>query len=257
MEKRYDAVLIASNGTLNQQAQFFFEAALRIEASSFFPKAQIFFCITSGKIALSLKASGSPVKTVEDALRQIALLGKVRLLVLPFFLTEGHEYKKLLAGLKQNAGIFSSVDVSKVLFCGESSVQTVAGILSKEEDFFESGQYLFACHGSEKHCPEHYGRFAECFAAFSGHKVYTAMLCGSPDIQSVLPQLEKQTVHLYPLMLMPGNHVKNEIFGEGAESMNSVLRNAGFNVNGHLKTLVSYPKLLHYFMELSGNSVAL
>ncbi len=68
--------------------------------------------------------------------------------------------------------------------------------------------------------------------------VQIALVEGNPELDDVLPEVKKSSkVLLAPLMLVAGDHAKNDMAGDEPDSWLSILKEAGLEVSVHLKGL--------------------
>ena len=126
-------------------------------------------------------------------------------------------------------------------------------LLESEEDFSymikemdaiykreENNAYLLMGHGSEHEANKIYEMLRERFVSYGRDDIHIACVEGYPYIEDVLPGLaDYKAVHLYPFMIVAGDHAKNDMAGDD-ESFKTMLEDMGKQVDFELKGLGEY-----------------
>ena len=139
--------------------------------------------------------------------------------------------------------------VSKPLLCDDADLNWMASLLSeiaREED----RPLLMMGHGTEHAANERYARLRERVP----QSVFLACVEGEYSLEGVLPALDRlprRAVTLMPLMLVAGDHAKNDMAGEGASWKNR-LQALGFDVRVRMQGLGSLPAVQARFVEKAG-----
>jgi NAD-dependent dihydropyrimidine dehydrogenase PreA subunit len=121
----------------------------------------------------------------------------------------------------------------------EGDIQDMAGIVAELSRQSGGELVLLMGHGTDHGADKTYAALQSVLDEGNINAVI-ATVEGSVVLESVLDRIEKTagrggTVHLYPLMLVAGDHAKNDMAGEDSESWKSVLSALGYNVVPWLK----------------------
>ena len=179
---------------------------------------------TSGMVRRILAGRGQPVDSVAGALSRLKAAGVEEVFVQPTHFLCGVEYDKLKAEAGAMASGFARLRVGRPLLDGTAAVRQLAGILAGLYPAQEGQAVVLMGHGTTA----------------GANLVYPAMqavfdLAGRPDILAeVCGQLASRPgvsrVKLAPLMLAAGDHVLNDMAGDGSDSWKNVLAAEGYQV---------------------------
>ena len=113
--------------------------------------------------------------------------------------------------------------------------------------------HIFMGHGTE-----HFANAAYCQLEYMLHDsgrtdVVLGTVEGYPGLEEVFRRLDErkavQKVVLHPLMVVAGDHAKNDLAGDEPESWKSRLLERGYQVSCELKGLGEYPQIRALFVR--------
>ena len=123
----------------------------------------------------------------------------------------------------------------------------MAGLLGKLAA--EEGRPLLMMgHGTEHAADETYARLRKQLP----ENVYLACVEGEHSLEKQLPALERLSVKeiaLMPLMLVAGDHARNDMAGDDRDSWKSILTRRGFDVRVRMQGLGALPEVQARFVE--------
>lgn len=224
-------------------------AATENDLKAAFPEAGHYRAFTSGIVRSRLKSKyGIQVDSVEEALARIRADGVQQVVVQPTLLIPGEEYDKQRAKVLQNAGTLK-VAMSLPLLWDDTDLDTMIGLLGQNYPVAEDTVLVAMGHGTEHPANSLYVRLAERMADKG------MLLCtveGKPDFEDALEALRgqpKRRAHLVPLLLVAGDHAKNDMAGDGPDSLRGMLEQAGIKVEWTLQGLGELPAVRKLYVR--------
>lgn len=197
---------------------------------------EVEMAFTSRIIKKRLKERGvMDVKNEKEALDYFKSLGIEEPIVFSTHLLEGIEYEKILS-LKE---FYPGLRVSKPLFADKDAINE----FTKKAIFPEDECTVWMGHGTSHEVDDVYDYCDECFKKNGGENVFVATVEGRRSLETILPELEKfkdKKITLRPMMLVSGDHAKNDMAGDEPDSWKSILTQKGFKVEAVLKGLGEY-----------------
>lgn len=230
------AVLVVSFGTTHLDTLEKTICRVEEELASSFPDSAFFRAFTSSIVRRRLKDKYSiNADSIEEALTKISAEGIKKVFIQPTHLVPGHEYDKLCCEAKA-AGKGMDIIIGRPLLCGNEDLEELADVL-KEEYPAENGEILIAMgHGTDHDSGRLYERLA---GIMEERGMLLTTVEGKPDFNDTLSSLGKKNfkkAHLVPLLLVAGDHTKNDMAGE-KDSLRSLLCDAGYDVRCTIKGL--------------------
>lgn len=210
------AVIITSFGTSVPEAR----ASITLTEETLTAAAAGWTCIrafTSPTIRRILKSRGENVPSPAEALEQLALEGVRRVIVQPTHLLYGYEYDKLKAGAEAFSNRFESVKVGRPLLADNDSLQRFARHLAQDHPAEEGAVTVFMGHGTEHFANAAYPALQTALNLLGRNDLYVGTVEGWPGPEDVIRQLEPggpRKLRLLPLMLVAGDHAKNDMAGD-------------------------------------------
>ena len=203
-----------------------------------FPDRVFGRAFTSRIICRKLAREGRPVDSPEEAMEKMLSAGVRDLLVQPTHLTPGDEYDKLLRIVAGYRDRFGTVRVGRPLIAGSGDLDAVAGAVLRRFPDRESGALLLMGHGSEHFANLVYAALQTAFRLRGAENVFVGTVEGWPVFDDCLAQLKafgRKRVQLAPLMLVAGDHARNDMAGDEEDSWRRLLEKEGFEVTWSLE----------------------
>lgn len=240
-----EGLLLAAFGTSVPQALPAFNAVDRSFREAF-PGRPVVWAYTSQIIRRKLAREGRPVGGISDGLGQLAKAGVKVVRVQPLHVMPGEEFTALeravLIDLQKRPGRFEAVYLGRPLLesrkdaleVSQAVLQGLSGMRRRNEAVVLMG------HGQA------HGRadlvFEGTRASFkeSDPLAFMATVEGARGFDDLLAELKAhriKKVWLQPLMVVAGDHARNDLSGDDEGSWASRLRAAGFQVESNLKGL--------------------
>lgn len=214
-----------------------------------FPEVPLYRAFTSSIVRSRLKSRyGIAVDSVEDAFARMRNDGVQQVVVQPTLLIPGEEYDKQRAQVLLCANELQVV-MSLPLLWDDADLQLVPEILARTYPVAEDTVLVAMGHGTEHLSNCLYVRLAELMAERG------MILCtveGKPSFKDAVEALKAQSkrkVHLVPLLLVSGDHSKNDMAGDKPDSLRGILEQAGFEVSWTLQGLGELPAVWEMYVS--------
>lgn len=204
------------------------------------PQLDFVRAFTSPTIRRILAGRGEAVPSPEQALQALAAQGYTRVAVQPTHLLPGIEYDKLRAAVQQAAPRFADLRLGAPLLADETDIRRLAGSLSAAYPTQPGEALVWMGHGTGHAANAVYARLQAAFEALGRTDVFVGTVEGTPALDEVrvwLAERAFRAAHLAPLLLVAGDHARNDMAGDGPDSWKSVLTADGVLVRCTLEGL--------------------
>ena len=238
-------LLVVSFGTTHLDTLEKTIAAAERDLAAAFPGVPCYRAFTSGIVRERLRSrQGLVVDSVPEALARMRGDGVERAVVQPTLLIPGEEFDRLRAEVLANAGDMA-VSLGLPLLWDDRDLIPLTKLLERAYPMEEDQVLLAMGHGTDHSANGIYHRLARCMAERSG-RLALCTVEGTPSFQDAIDALlaqERRRVHLAPLLLVAGDHSKNDMAGDGPDSLRTLLEQAGFQVTWSLRGLGELPEV--------------
>lgn len=206
-------------------------------------KMPVVMAYTSRIIVKKLKSLGiMNVMTEVEALSKLKKEGVTSPIVFSMHLLAGNEYEKITSLRDDYPGLI----VTKPLFNSFNSID----FFTRTLEFDDDKNYVLMGHGSDHESDEVYDHLADFFSRNGKSNVYVATVEGKRSLDVIMPELMKlrdKSLVLRPLMLVAGDHAKNDMAGDDKDSWKEILKSKGFKVKCEVVGLGENKKVREMF----------
>lgn len=208
-----------------------------------FPHYDHYRAYTSSIVRRILTRQNIIVHDPDTVLKQLIDGGYTDIVLQPTHLLHGEEFEQKILTLKDKyASEVKSLTLSTPLIAKDADFYPAAaaiaaqfGTLAPDEGIILMG------HGSPRQNNQSFGRtYVKLQQVFDDMElpvvVGTVEDEDSPNLNAVLEQLQRRRyrkVHMYPLMVVAGDHARNDMYGE-KDSWKTHIEEAGITTVGHL-----------------------
>lgn len=249
------AILLVAFGTSDPEAAKAFDL-VENRARLGFPGVELRWAYTSRMIRTKLAKEGNMLDSPETALARLMSDGYTHVAVLSLHTIPGEEFHELYQNAHlfgQMAGGFQRILVARPLLSSAKDMETVAQVLLQNIPGRRAGEaVIFMGHGTEHHPADAvYLAMNQVFQELDS-MAYVAAVEGGNLLENIIPKLKKRKVKkvfLVPLMSVAGDHAKNDMAGDEADSWKSILTEKGFKVEPILKGTAEYPEIVDVWLE--------
>lgn len=245
------AIMIVSFGTTHLDTLAKTIQAVEEDLMAAFPGANCYRAFTSKIVRSRLKSKYDiSVDSVEEALERMQNDGMECVVVQPTLLIPGEEYDRLRSKVLLNAGDME-IAMSQPLLWDDTDLKSMMKILQQAYPVAKDTVLLAMGHGTEHESNCLYVRLAELMKK-QGGSLAVCTVEGKPDFEDVIEMLkeqEKRKVHLVPMLLVAGDHSKNDMAGNEPDSLRGMLEQEGFEVSWTLQGLGEIPAVRKIYVQ--------
>ena len=251
-EQLKKAILVVSFGTTYEETRKVTIDAIEAHLAEAFPDRVLYRGWTSRMIVRKLREQGTSFDTLEEAVSRMRDDGVQDVLVQPTHIISGAENDRMLQVLQEHEGEFRRITVGRPLLDTPEDRRELAEILTEtilpQAEAGDPDRLILMGHGSAKK-PEVnriYPLMQQAFRENGREDVLVGTVEGTPQFADVLEQLGQpqdsaQRIFLAPMMIVAGDHARNDMAGEDPDSWKSMLEAKGFKVIPRLQGLGEYP----------------
>lgn len=252
-----EGILLVAFGTSVPEAEGAFKAADRAFRTAW-PDAPVVWAYTSQIIRKKLAKEGRPVGGIAAGLAKLAKDGVEVVRVQSLHVMAGEEFAALaravLLDVAKHPGRFKAVYLGRPLLESRADAQAVArDVLGALAGRRQPGDALVLMgHGQGEGRADLVLEGTRQAFQTSDPLVFIATVEGSRSFDELLAELRAHKVRrvwLQPLMLVAGDHARNDLAGEEEDSWASRLRAAGFEVEANLVGLGEVAGIAERFVE--------
>ncbi len=178
------------------------------------------------------------IDTPTLALERIHLEGYKEVIIQPLHIIPGFEYNnKILKSVEPFKLKFNSIRVGEPLLYQNSDYTKLLEALKYQIPIVNRSEaVLFMGHGTEHHANSCYSTLQ---SVIDDQKLPIHIGCveGYPEIDLILKRLKERNIvklHLFPLMLVAGDHAQNDLAGDDPDSWKNILEGEGFKTECHM-----------------------
>ena len=224
------------------------EADLRAE----FPEWKFYSAWTSGRIIEKVaEERGEQHDTLEEAFAKMSADGVDDLIVSTMCLMKGGEMAKVARATEEwmAAGERAAYVADPLLATARDRRRVAEALCEVFEDISDEDAFLFMGHGTHpnaaprKNVNDVYARIQDEFHALGRTKFFVATVEGEPTFEDALEPIlasGAKCVFLSPLMIVAGDHAKNDLAGESDDSWANRLRAQGLRTQAVMRGMGEY-----------------
>lgn len=244
MSKR--GILIVSFGTSHDDTRAKTIDVLQNDFKAEFQDTQMEFALSSSVILRILAKRGVALNSVGDAIEKLIQKGVTNLFVQPTYLICGEEYDKLKEQLAQFSSEFAQIKIGAPLLSSSDDINCVAKIISDEIERDKDECLILMGHGTAHAANAVYPAMDYVFKQIGHCDVFVGAVEGYPTVEIALKMASdagyKKAV-IAPLMLVAGDHAKNDMAGDEPESWKNIASSMGFDVRCIVRGLGEISKI--------------
>ena len=218
---------------------------------------EVIRAFTAHKIIKKLKEKhGLEIQTPEEALEMLSRDNFEEVVIQPLHLIAGEEFDYIKKVTKQYEDKFKSLILSRPMLyfeCEEERTRDYSNLAKALKEFLPKKEnYILIGHGTNHPAGASYGCLQNIFADNDMDNFFVGTVEGYPSYEVTLKRLKKanaKNVLLIPLLLVAGDHAKNDIAGDDEDSWKSMLLEEGFNVEVFLHGLGEFDEISKLYLN--------
>ena len=245
------AIVLVSFGTTFKETREKNLDRIRKDLEESFPDFEVFEAYTSNIVRKRIKENeGIEYPRVDEILPGLKEEGFEEIYLQPSHVIPGIEYRKALGQMEEHLCDNVLIKMGTPLLYDLEDYLAVAGAFkTKFKDLGEDEAVLFMSHGTES---PSFTSYVAVDYFFQGSNIYSACVEGYPGLDLALPQLKKgsyRKIHLYPFMIVAGDHAHNDMAGDSEDSWAKILEKEGYETEEHLVGLGEEKLIRDIFVE--------
>lgn len=204
------------------------------------------------------KRDNEDIMYPDELLEKLYLEGYKEVYIQSLHIICGEEYHKLMNIVSKYKDKFDKIILGRPLLSNLDDYDMMADFISKvvEIDLKEDKKNnvkaatVYMGHGTEHSSHSAYAAL-EYRLRRKEVPSYIATVEGHPSIEDLLFFLKKdgiKKIHLRPLLLVAGDHAKNDMAGDEEDSWKNILEKEGFEVEIHLEGLGEFKEIQKKFV---------
>ncbi len=192
---------------------------------------------------------GMSIMSAEEALDKIYSDGISEVYIVPTNIINGIEYNKLTALAEKNRTRFKSVDIGRPIIENSDDCEAFVPVLREIIGFDDGHEYILMGHGTDHEADERYSELNKAFAENGMANVRIATVEGELLIDNVIKNVDmKKPVIIQPLMIVAGDHAKNDMAGN-EDSFYTKVTEAGGKTECVIRGLGEYEAFRKYLIK--------
>jgi len=239
------AILVVSFGTSHLEALKNSIEKIENKIKEEFEDYEVFRAFTAHFIIKKLKARDNlDILTPEEALEDLKSRGFEEVIVQPLHLIPGEEFDYIKGVVEQRKNDFKDLKLGRPIFFYQGMnglpedyslfIESIKDVFKDEESIILFG------HGTEHPSNAVYGMLQTVLVDEDYENVFVATVEGYPTVENVVKKLKKKGINktkLVPLLLVAGDHVKNDMASDEDDSLKTRLQKEGIEVKLHMHGL--------------------
>lgn len=260
MNQNRQAILVVSFGTSHLDTLEKNIVAIEGALGEAFPHRTLRRAFTSGIIMRTLAKGGVDVDDVPTALTRLLEEGYDDVILQPTHIMNGEEYDKLMRQAAPFAPRFERIYYGKPLLTTVGDFQQVAKCLVDSLPRGEADTAIvYMGHGSSHFANSTYAQMHYIFHDMGRGDIVVGTVEGYPELPEVIRRLEEKEgikkVILYPMMIVAGDHTKNDLAGDEEDSWKSVLEERGYDVTAVMQGMGEIPTIRAIYVNHAKEAV--
>lgn len=249
------ALLITHYGSSDPDTRALTLDVITREAKETFPQFEVREAYISPIVRRRLEKQGVHKDSPVDALLKLRSEGYSRVLIQSTTLIEGSEMTSVRRDAESVKPFFKEIKVGNPLLYTVEDCEKVIEILTQEQPG-KKEDVIYVGHGNQLPSTATYAMLDYMMKAHGLKNFHVSTIEGYPTLDATLAQLKEtrpKQVTLIPLLLVCGNHTKEDIVGVWKPEMEK----AGYQANVRMQGLGEQPAIRKLYMLLTYLSMLL
>lgn len=257
------AILVVSFGTSHMEALKNSIEKIENKIKDEFKEYEVFRAFTAHSIIKKLKERDNlNILTPEEALEDLKDKGFEEVIVQPLHLIPGEEFDYIKGVLEHRKDVFKAIKLGRPIFFYQGMnglpedyslfINSIKEVIKDEKSVILFG------HGTEHPANAVYGMLQTVLADENYENVFVATVEGYPTIENVVKKLKRKGINktkLVPLLLVCGDHAKNDMASDEEDSLKSILEKEGVEVALHMHGLGEIDKFDELYINRIYDSI--
>jgi len=237
------AILVTSFGTSHRDTREKCLDLIQREVEERYGSENVERAYTSGIIRRIIeKNEGIHIFDQKEGLKVLKDKGFEEIITMSLHILDGIEYSKLDDKFGK---------ISKPLLADDEDFKKI--VENKEFNDLEGNDAIvFMGHGTESEADYAYQKLQDEYLKAGKNNIFIATVEGKVTIKDIIEKMKEKDfkrILLKPLMIVAGDHAKNDMSSDDEDSWKTILKNEGYEVTAVLKGMGEYKFIREMFMD--------
>lgn len=237
------AILVTSFGTSHRDTREKCLDLIQREVEEKYGSENVERAYTSGIIRRIIeKNEGIHIFDQKEGLKVLKDKGFEEIITMSLHILDGIEYSKLDDKFGK---------ISKPLLADDEDFKKI--VENKEFNDLEGNDAIvFMGHGTESEADYAYQKLQDEYLKAGKNNIFIATVEGKVTIEDIIEKMKEKDfkrILLKPLMIVAGDHAKNDMSSDDEDSWKTILKNEGYEVTAVLKGMGEYKFIREMFMD--------
>lgn len=256
--KHFDALLLVSFGVSMPEVKKNSIDALERKMSAAFKDLHIVSAFTSEMIRAKLQRLQEPCPPNPDlALQDLQALGYRRVLIVSSHILPAYEYEKMCRQIELHKRYFDELCIAEPLLYRPKDYKELVAALQEIYPLLDDELLVLMGHGSEHPMNAAYAALQYEASLALPQQMLIGTVEGYPELDDIIEQLDlitqsrarKPKIILAPLLLVAGEHARNDMASDEPDSWKSRLEALGYEVELRLRGLGESSAIQDLYVE--------
>ena len=220
-----------------------------------FPDYDFYRAFTSGMIIRKwARTKNVIIHNPDEVMKRLVAEGYEEVICQPTHIINGLEYDKMMNMLLAYKDQIPTIKVGTPLLTEEEDYKEACEIVMQEleKPLAKDEAFVFMGHGTEHFANSAYSQFENMLRDLGHESTYVGTVEGFPGLDYVIRRLkirDIKKVYVMPLMIVAGDHARNDLAGAEADSWDSILKADGFETEVIMKGLGEIDAIAEMFVK--------
>lgn len=245
------AIILSTFGTANKDGIDSIKDFCNYIRESFNNKFIVDYAFSSNILMnIANKKYNEGIRSLEEMLFNLASNGIEEVYIQPLHFMQGGDQESLSKIVEEYRYSFKIIALGIPLLNKTKEKESAETLIDYLEEYLDkSSNLLFIGHGSKKG-NDHYYMYVEEVLKNRGFNALVGTLEGEIGKDEILMKLKNKQcnkINIYPLLIIPGNHIKKDLMGEN--SWTQFLESNDIKVEIIDKALLQYENIKKYYIQ--------
>ena len=254
------ALVVVSFGT---SVDIAFPAITNVEekVKKAFPDYDFYRAFTSKMIIRKLaRTKNITINSPEEVFEKLVAKGYEDVVCQPTHIIPGMEYEKMLDMITPYKDDFASLRIGRPLLTTPEDYEDVAHIVMKELPcpLAADEAFLFMGHGTTHSADSTYCKMEHVLRDLNYDNTFVGTVEGFPDIEYIRERFRRKKIRkviMMPLLIVAGDHARNDLAGEEEDSWRSILERDGYETEVILQGIGEIDAVAEVFADHARKSI--